>query len=215
MQEWIKNLFDDENMLKKGHCQRLEDYNLGMGWLYYGLTRLIRPANVVVIGSYRGFSPLVFARALNDNLEKGTVYFIDPSYVDDFWKDPKRVKDHFEKSGIKNIKHFLMTTQEFTNSREYSLLKDVGIVFIDGYHSEEQATFDFEAFEDKISTGGIFLFHDSVEVKTTPIYGKDKIYRRRVKFFIDKLKKRADLQVLDLPYAKGLSLVTPLHGGNK
>lgn len=210
MQEWIKTLFSDENMLKKGHCQRLDDLNLGMGWLYYGLTRLICPQNVVVIGSYRGFSALVFARALSDNLDGGTVYFIDPSYVDDFWKDPERVQNHFAGFGITNIKHFLMTTQEFSQCEAYHSLEEVDIVFIDGYHSQEQARFDFETFENKISDQGMFLFHDSIEVRTTPIYGKDMVYRRRVKFFIDELKQRPGLQVLDLPFAKGLSMVRPL-----
>lgn len=211
MKEWIRNLFTDENMLKKGHCQSSDDDNLGMGWLYYGFTRLIRPANVVVIGSWRGFSPIVFAKALNDNGDGGQVIFIDPSLVDDFWTDPRQVDAHFRRFEIDNIRHFLMTTQEFTGSPEYNLLKDVGIVFIDGYHSEEQAGFDFEAFEKKVSTGGLILFHDSVEESTTPIYGQDKVYRRRVKCFVDRLKKRTDLQIMDLPYAKGLSLVRKLR----
>ena len=52
-----------------GHNQRAEDLNLGLGWLYYGLARLIHPKSAVVIGSYRGFVPLLLGRALRDNVE--------------------------------------------------------------------------------------------------------------------------------------------------
>lgn len=207
MNDWIANLFQHPDLLRMGHCQRPADLNLGMGWVYYGLARLLRPRTVVVIGSLRGFSPMVFARALADNVEGGIVLFIDPSFVDDFWKDPAHVQQYFARFGITNIRHFLMTTQQFVESETYRGLQDVGLVFIDGYHSQEQAKFDFEAFEGRLTENGLAMFHDSVAVETTPIYGKDRIYERRVKFFIDELKARGDLQVFDLPFAKGLSLV--------
>jgi len=206
--EWIAKVFEDAELLKKGHCQRKQDTNLGMGWLYYALTRMLRPREVVVIGSYRGFTPLVFAKGLADNLEGGRVTFVDPSFVDDFWKDTSRVSAHFALYGIDNIRHFLMTTQEFVETQEYRDLSDIGLVFVDGYHARDQACFDFEAFEDKLAEGGIVLFHDSVEVATTPIYGKDRVYERRVRFFIDELKTRHDLQIFDIPLAKGLTLVS-------
>jgi predicted O-methyltransferase YrrM len=205
--DWIARLLADEDLLRMGHCQRAEDLNLGMGWLYYGLARLVRPRAVVVIGSLRGFAPLLFAKGLADNVEGGTVLFIDPSHVDDFWKDGDRVREYFAGFGVKNIRHFRMTTQQFTTTGTYRELRDVGLVMIDGYHSREQARFDFEAFAGKLSANGLVLFHDSVEVGTTPIYGRDRVYERRVKFFLDELKSRPDLQVLDLPFAKGLSLV--------
>ena len=65
-------------MLRMGHCQTIEDLNLGMGWLYYGYTRLLRPQKIVVIGSWRGFTPLIFGKALADNGNNGVVHFIDP-----------------------------------------------------------------------------------------------------------------------------------------
>ena len=64
MQEFIRQLFSDPQMLRMGHAQRSEDLNLGLGWIYYGLARLIRPQVAVVIGSYRGFVPAIMARAM-------------------------------------------------------------------------------------------------------------------------------------------------------
>ena len=86
-------------MLQMGHAQRAEDLNLGLGWLYYGLARLLRPQRIVVIGSYRGFAPMLFARALADNGEGGRVTLIEPSLVDDFWTDSNRVAAHFSEAG--------------------------------------------------------------------------------------------------------------------
>lgn len=207
MDEWIRKLFDNPDLLRMGHLQRAEDANLGFGWLYYGLARVLRPARVVVIGSYRGFTPLVFARALADNLEGGRVVFIDPSLVDDFWKDAPAVHSYFAGYGIENIDHHLLTTQQFVESKAYRTLGEVGIVFVDGFHSEEQARFDFEAFEPLLAANGFVLFHDSARIRMSKFYGADRQYEHRVKVFVDRLKTRGDLQVLDLPFSAGVTLV--------
>ncbi|MGR8981644.1 MAG: class I SAM-dependent methyltransferase, partial [Gammaproteobacteria bacterium] len=96
MYEWIKNLFKNSDMLRMGHCQSLDDLNLGMGWLYYSFARLIKPKIIVVIGSLRGYAPIIFAKALQDNNQGGKVLFIDPSLADDFWKNPDKVTKHFK-----------------------------------------------------------------------------------------------------------------------
>ena len=211
MNEWISQLFQNKDLLRMGHCQQLEDLNLGMGWLYYGLTRLIRPQTIVVIGSWRGFTPLIFSKALADNAEnEGLVYFIDPSLADDFWKDSQKVQDYFHSYGAHNIRHFLMTTQEFVESDAYISLENPGIVFIDGLHTEEQASFDFEAFEKKITENGLFFFHDSLstaKTKSRRLYSPQLHYQRGVKFFIETLKLNPKWQVFDIPLANGLTLV--------
>ena len=207
MKEWIQALFETKDFLRMGHHQRAEDANLGLGWLYYALARIIRPARIVVIGSFRGFVPLIFSKALADNSEGGQVWFIDPSLVDDFWKDPAAVRKFFGGFGASNIEHFLMTTQQFVMSEQYRSIGEVGIVFVDGYHSEEQARFDYEAFQDHLSAEGIVLFHDSVRVRTSRMYGPDRLYEHRVKGFIDALKNNPGVQVFDLPFGDGITLV--------
>src|SRR4051794_4543329 len=93
VKDWIEKLFETPALAAMGHAQSVPDANLGLGWIYYGLARVIRPQTVVVIGSYRGFAPLVLGKALNDNLDGGKVVFIDPSMVDDFWKSPVDVRE--------------------------------------------------------------------------------------------------------------------------
>ena len=207
MTDWIAKLLERPDLRGMGHGQRLEDLNLGLGWMYYALARAMRPQLVVVIGSYRGFVPLVFGRALADNLENGQVYFIEPSLVDDFWKDAAAVAAHFADLGVTNVRHFLMTTQQFVGSDAYRTLGPVGIVFVDGYHSEEQARFDYESFEGRLAATGIALFHDSIWIRPSRMYGSDRIYEHRVKKFIDTLKQDPGLQVFDLPFFDGVTMV--------
>ena len=212
MKPWIQRLLEDPHLAGGSHDQRVEDANLGLGWVYYALARVIRPKRAVVIGSYRGFSPLVFAKALVDNRladdpDRGRVLFIDPSMVDDFWTHPEAVQSHFASHGIDNIDHRLMTTQEFVETEEYKRLDGVGLVFIDGYHTAEQAAFDFGAFEHCLSSGGMILLHDSVAAKTSTIYGPGREYQVTVVDFVAELKARSDLQVFDLPLDGGVTLV--------
>jgi predicted O-methyltransferase YrrM len=207
LKEWIAQLFDDGTLTGMGHLQRTGDLNLGLGWIYYGLARTIRPSTVVVIGSYRGFVPLVLGKALTDNNEGGEVIFIDPSLVDDFWKDPQAVRDHFANYGVTNIRHFLMTTQEFIETDAYFSLAPVGIVFIDGHHSEEQAQFDYEAFEGRLETNGMALFHDTGGYRVSKMYGRNNTYVHRVRDYVVRLNQDARLQVFDVPFGGGLTIV--------
>ena len=210
MKDWIAKLFDSRDLTRMGHLQRVEDANIGLGWIYYGLARVVRPKLVVVIGSYRGFVPLVLGKALADNLDGGRVIFIDPSFVDDFWKDPQAVRTYFEFFEVTNVEHYLMTTQQFTQSEAYRSLDRLGMVFVDGYHSEEQARFDYETFEGLLDPDGITLLHDSARVKVSNMYGAGRAYERRVKCFVDKLKQDQRLQVFDLPFGQGVTLVRKL-----
>ena len=106
-----------------------------------------------------------------------------------------------------NIVHHLMTTQEFVATDAYRALGETGLVFVDGYHSEEQARFDHEAFRHLVPANGVVCFHDSIEVATVHIYGPGRAYERRVKFYLDTLKQDAAYQVVDFPFAHGLTLV--------
>jgi predicted O-methyltransferase YrrM len=207
MKDWIAKLFESRGLTKLGHFQRVEDGNLGLGWLYYALARIIRPQQVVVIGSLRGFVPLVLGKALSDNAEGGRVIFIDPSFVDDFWKDPRAVRAYFASFDVTNVEHFLMTTQDFIRSPAYRSLDRLGMVFVDGYHSEEQARFDYNAFEGIVDPAGVILLHDTARCATSRIYGPERAYERRVKCFADELKGNPRLQVFDLPFGEGVTLV--------
>jgi predicted O-methyltransferase YrrM len=204
---WISSLYADPELLRMGHNQSAEDLNLGLGWIYYGMARLMRPGNVVVIGSWRGFVPMVIARALQDNRDPGEVTFIDPSLADDFWKNPEVTQRYFASFGLGNIRHQLCTTQQFVATDAYHQLADVGLLFIDGYHTAEQARFDYEAFVDKLGPRAFVLFHDSMIERTSPIYGPDQLYTVNVRDYINELRNDSTLQLLDLPFGTGLTVL--------
>jgi hypothetical protein len=131
---------------------------------------MVRPRHAVVIGSYRGFVPLVVGRAFQDNLENGRVTFLDPSMVDGFWTDPASVRAHFDRFGVRNICHFRMTTQEFVGTQEYAGLGEIGL-FVDGYHTTEQARFDWEASRLAWPLGHR-PFHDSLVLREPASTGR-------------------------------------------
>lgn len=212
---WLDRILAEPDLLRMGHGQSAEDRNLGLGWLYYGLGRAFRPSHVVCIGSFRGFVPMLFARALQDNGGEGRVTFIDPSLVDDFWTEPERVQTWFARFGIDRIDHHRMTTQDFAASGRVATLAPVDLLFVDGLHTAEQARIDHETFLPVLSEQALVLFHDSVARRTSRLYGEDRVYRYSVADYMDTLKARDDLQVIDLPLVHGLTLVrrgTSLQG---
>jgi predicted O-methyltransferase YrrM len=207
LDRFFKRLFDNPDMLKMGHAQRCDDGNLGLGWLYYALARIIRHPQAVVIGSWRGFVPLLIARGLADNLEGGRVLFIDPSLADDFWQDTEQVKRHFSELGADHIDHYLTTTQDFVQTDAYRELDEIGMLFIDGLHTYKQAKFDFEAFSDRLVDEGIILFHDTAKRGTTGIYGPEKRYQYAVHEFVGELETQREFEVFNLPFGSGITLV--------
>jgi predicted O-methyltransferase YrrM len=202
-----ERLLDNPELLGMGHHERVADANLGLGHLYYALARVVRPGQVVVIGSWRGFVPLVLAQGVAANLEPADITFIDPSLVDGFWRDPVAVEAHFARYTPQKIRHHLLTTQQFVDTPAYAALTGIGLLFIDGYHSHEQAKFDFEAFVPKLADNAVVLFHDSIRVRVSRIYGEDKAFEHRVKCYMNELKADPQWQVFDLPFGDGVSLV--------
>jgi hypothetical protein len=70
--DWIARLFEASAQPAADHDERVDDLNLGLGWLYYGLGRLLHPRRALVIGA-DPFAAQVLARALDDNVEPGEV----------------------------------------------------------------------------------------------------------------------------------------------
>ena len=205
--DWIARILGHADLRAMGHGQRLGDANLGLGWLYYALARVERPAHVVCIGSWRGFVPIVLAQALRDNGEGGWVTFIDPSMADDFWADAERTRAWFAGFGLDNVKHHRLTTQQYVETAEHRSGKPVSLLFVDGYHTAEQARFDHEAFASRLTEDAVVLFHDSIRSKNSAIYGEEHRYIHTVHQYIDALERRADLQVMDFALDSGVTIV--------
>jgi predicted O-methyltransferase YrrM len=210
--EFVKLVLRNPELCSMGHAQFPEEADIGLGWLYYAIARLVKPRVAVVIGSYRGFVPLILGRALSENSANGNVIFIDPSHVDDFWKFPERINRHFGYFGVHNVAHHLCTTQEFVKTEAYQALNEIGLLFLDGFHSFEQVRFDHQAFQSKLSLGGFVLFHDSTRVRVAGrVYGKDRAYEHQVKYYLDELKRNPNYQILDFCFGDGLTLLRKIE----
>lgn len=205
--EVVAQILALEKLDRSGHATRAGDQSLGLGWLYYALARIYRPKVAVVIGSWRGFVPIVLGHALRDNGEDGEVVFVDPSLVDDFWKDSVRVRQHFADHGVKNVRHYCMTTQEFVVTAAFRALPPIGLLFVDGYHTAEQAEFDYTSFVAKFDPGCLALFHDSQSRQVSKLYAEP--YEHSVRFYIDKLRA-GGFQVFDVAHGAGVALVLPV-----
>jgi len=204
---YIDRLFTQPDMLRMGHGQRREDNNLGLGWIYYALGRVLQPQTSVVIGSYRGFVPSVIGRALIDNGEAGTVHFVDPSLVDAFWSDAEVVQQHFARLGTPNVHHHHHTTQSFVLTAHYAALDNIGLLMIDGLHTASQACYDYLAFLPKLASNAVVMFHDSTERRLSTFYGAEKAYQHSVCDLIEALRADAALEVFNLPIGSGVCLV--------
>lgn len=204
---WIEQLLAEPELCVMGHAQRPEAADIGLGWLYHALARIERPQHVVCIGSWRGFVPLVLGRTLQDMGEGGQLTFIDPSLVDDHWRDADRVRAWFARFGVHNVQHHRMTTQQFVASAHFAELAPVGLHFIDGMHTAEQARFDHESFMPKLLPGAPVLFHDGVRHRHSRIYGADKPYEHTVFEYLDALRREGRHELLSFAQDSGVVLV--------
>lgn len=204
----IQAMANHRDLWEMGHNQDYDSKDLGLGWIYYGLVRSYRPSVAVVIGSWRGFVPLVVGQGIQDNANQGKLIFIDPSFVDDFWRD-QRADMYFSSFGINCIRHYCQTSQEFIASKEFSSM-EVDFLFIDGMHTEEQCRLEFEAFYPKLTTTAVTLFHDSRSRVTSHMYGENNLYDHTTYRYIENLRGRPDLQVFDIPIGQGVAIVERL-----
>ena len=165
-----------------------ESNNLGFGFLYYSMVRALRPSKTIVIGSKAGFSVTCFGLGIKDNeghtianvncydtpltfpTEKAKLHFIDPSFSYDrgdenhwygigHWDSKEKVDQQWKKYEIHGIvEHFKVTSKEYLKSNQ--VLNGVDLLYIDGDHSYEGITHDFNAFYDILKKDAIVIAHD-------------------------------------------------------
>lgn len=209
--DWIEQISREEMLLGMGHGQS-EETGIGLGWLYYALARVEQPGHVLCIGSWRGFVPIVLARALKDNAGGARLTFVDPSLVDDFWTEAQRVTSWFASFGVDNIDHYCLTTDDFARTEAFQTLPQIGLLFIDGYHTAEQARLDHTTFLPKLTDSAVVLFHDSIRERTSDIYGRERRYLHTVHEYMKELKRDPAYQVMDFALGSGVTAVRRNNG---
>jgi predicted O-methyltransferase YrrM len=137
--------------------------DLGFGFIYYALSRVLKPDQVVVVGSYRGFSVVCTALGLVHN-RKGRLHFVDAAVVDDFWTNPARARRHFRTLGVDSrVTLHQTTTQQWLarDRKAHAGQPFIDLLLLDGDHSFRGASFDYRKLGRLVRAGGYILLHDS------------------------------------------------------
>ena len=164
--------------LTRFRCKRrIPHYYSIDGWLsetealaLYDLARSLRKnASVLEIGVWQGKSTYCLARGLSS----GTVTVIDPfnadgggdAYSEVIYKEKQKEKHldlretfqrNLERGNVASkVKTLQGYSQQFVGS-----VPAIDLLFIDGDHSVEGCSFDFDAYQDAVLPGGYLLFHD-------------------------------------------------------
>lgn len=152
------------------HNFDFEKYNLGFGWIYYGLIRNLKPKKVLCIGSRWGFVPAICAMGCRDN-GFGVVDFVDAGFSQEnesqgnhwggmgWWKVCNK-DAYFGKFDIEDyIRLHVVTTEKFLEEEAGKNIR-YEYIFIDGDHSYEGVKYDYENFWPRLKKGGVMLIHD-------------------------------------------------------
>ena len=188
--------------------QRESLRSLGFGWLYVSLADILAARQILVIGSGRGFAAACFGLAVEERAD-ARVWLVDPGFetwkVDDrvtdsapgMWKDPAKGEEHFrEHLGLTNITCVATTSDEaFADFRQRGVAFD--IILVDGEHSFEQSTRDFENALACLAPKGMIFAHDT----SCPEWPGAVFAMRRF------AERHPELQLLTLPLYPGLSLL--------
>jgi len=162
-----------DRIVRKLVLHRIRQHKEIGGWLstseafaLYSMAQRIRSGGTIVeIGSWKGKSTFVLARGLR----KGTVFTIDPfdasgemgsadSYARE--KGEKPLYDQFIETMTKlQVIHKIKPLVGF--SHEFSeMIGVIDFLFIDGDHSMEACSYDFDTYSPKVVEGGYIALHD-------------------------------------------------------
>jgi hypothetical protein len=202
-----------------GHHEDRKQLNLGFGFLYYSLVRMLRPRHTVVIGSGYGFSVACLALGIKDN-GAGRLTFVDPSYSvlrngplatiggADFWRDPAHVRAHFARFGVEEfVSHYRLTSAEFFARYDELDLPPIDLGFIDGNHAYAHVAHDLTATLRHSRKNTYLLLHD------TNIYIRELLRHAGVKRLLRrKVSPLKDaFEFVDFPFSSGVALVRVLE----
>ena len=124
-------------------------------FLSHIIRKLPPNSNILEIGTFRGLSSVVMAKARPD-VEITT---IDPHIgipnSPMLYSNPFIVETNLKKYGVSDrVKHIPLASRDFDPNEGYDLL------FIDGDHSYGGVSLDYHKFELFVKKGGYIVFHD-------------------------------------------------------
>jgi predicted O-methyltransferase YrrM len=117
----------------------------------FGLIRGLQPIDALEIGSYKGGSAAIIAKAMHES-EFGRLFCVDPEPL----FDPEEPRFRGRVTVIKG-----QSPDCIGQAAEYIKPRAFEFVFIDGNHSKQSVVWDFEAVLPHVAWNGYVLFHDA------------------------------------------------------
>ncbi len=161
---WKHFRFQPRAALARYHLAMI-DFTTGLGnsaWLLYGLTRSLKPATCVEIGSATGCSACHIGLAQRENVA-GRLFAIDPHTATD-WNDPGSVdtlallQHNLRRCGVDRYVDVVCATSE---QEERDWTRPIDLIFIDGDHSYDGVKHDGNLFSRHLAPFGVAVFHDT------------------------------------------------------
>jgi predicted O-methyltransferase YrrM len=196
-------------------AESLSGLNLGFGFLYYAMGRILRPKLALVLGSRKGFSAVCIALAMRDNANEGRLILIDAGYDDvqdgedlghggiGFWRDREGVEALLSRFAVGDIMEVkVMRTSEFAQSYRAQEMPPVDLLLIDADHSYKGFKYDFETYRDFVADDGVILCHDT-EVRdgfASRSFGVGK-YLKKV------IRRSREYEAMSLPVWPGVGII--------
>ena len=197
-----------KNYHARSHNNDYKRWNLGFGFIHYSFIRNIRPKKVLVVGSQRGYVPVICAKACKDEDHGGHVDFVDAGYdmnisyessrawggtgvwreIDESYWKPLEVQ--------KYITMYCMTIENFVDKypdRKYEY------IYIDADHNYDAVKSEFNLLWPKLKEDGFISFHDVV------VRRRAQAGRCGVKKFWDEIK--GDYHSFTFEQSNGLGII--------
>jgi hypothetical protein len=164
------------------------------------LVENIKPSVIVELGTHYGVSFFSFCEAARAYSQSTFVYAVDTWEGDaqaGFYNNEvyERIKDHQE---TYHREHSRLIRSTFDQAAEHFPDESIDIIHIDGLHTYEAVSHDYNIWKQKLKEGGTFLFHDC-NVREGD-FGVWKLWQE--------IKNQDDMQCIEVMNGHGLGIAT-------
>ncbi len=128
----------------------------------YDIVHAVRPKLLVELGTHNAFSYFTFCQSMLDHDVDGLCYAVDT------WEGDQHIGDYdesvFDGVNSHNREHYhgfsYLLKERFEQAVHHFADESIDLVHVDGTHTEEAVTNDFNEWFPKVKPGGVMLFHD-------------------------------------------------------
>jgi len=166
----------------------------------YWIVSVLKPNLLVELGTHGGCSYFSFCDSVRNNNLKTKTYAVDTWEGEEHsGKYNQTVYDFVNNYNNKYSSFSSLLKMKFDDALDLFKENSIDILHIDGFHSYEAVSHDFETWLEKLSQEGAVLFHDVKEVKEG--FGVHKYW--------DELKEKYPFQYIEFNHSHGLGILFP------